>query len=109
MYRVSRSIYPKTNAAEIRNSSDIKFENVKVFSQTRLAFDNAVLDEESGVAVRSQFFTNFVVNKNLKAPKDIPLPSAIFDTDAKLEKLATYVPDSILDRLKKEGKVRKAV
>lgn len=89
MYRVSRSIYPKTNAAEIRNSSNIQFENVKVFSQTRLAFDNSVMDEESGVAVRSQFFTNFVVNKEMKALKEIPLPAAIFDTDAKLEKLAT--------------------
>ena len=26
-----------------------------------------------------------------------------------LEKLATYIPDSILDRLKKKGKVRRAV
>ncbi|MEJ2108472.1 MAG: glycosyl hydrolase family 28-related protein, partial [Acidobacteriota bacterium] len=56
MYRVSRSILPKTYAAVVRNSDDIRFENVKIFSQTRLAFDNAVLDETSGVAARPQFF-----------------------------------------------------
>lgn len=32
-----------------------------MFSQTRLAFDNAVLDEASDVAVRPHFFTRFVV------------------------------------------------
>ena len=88
MYRVSRSLYPKTYAAVIHNSDNIKFENVKVFSQTRLAFDNAVRDEDSGVAVRSQFFTHFVVQKGTKAPEPLPLPEAIFDRDAKLEKLA---------------------
>jgi len=88
MYRVSRSIYPKTYAAVVRDSDNIRFENVKVFSQTRLAFDNAVLDENSGVAVRSQFFTSFVVNKGMEAPKEIPLPAAIFDSGGRLEKLA---------------------
>jgi len=88
MYRVSRSLYPKTYAAVIHNSDNIKFENVKVFSQTRLAFDNAARDEESGVAVRSQFFTHFVVQKGMKAPSPLPFPEAIFDRDAKLEKLA---------------------
>jgi sugar lactone lactonase YvrE len=88
MYRVSRSLYPKTYAAVVRDSDNIKFENVKVFSQTRLAFDNAVLDENSGVAVRSQFFTGFVVGRNTRAPAAIPLPVSIFDENAKLEKLA---------------------
>jgi sugar lactone lactonase YvrE len=60
---------------------------VKVFSQTRLAFDNAVLDETSGVAARPQFFTNFVVGKGIKLPKPLPLP-AVFEKDANLVKLA---------------------
>jgi sugar lactone lactonase YvrE len=88
MYRVSRSMLPKTYGVMVRNSDNINFENVKVFSQTRLAFDNAVLDEDSGVAVRSQFFTNFVVKKGMKAPAAAPLPP-VFDKDAKLEKLAS--------------------
>jgi len=87
MYRVSRSILPKTYAAVVRNSDDIRFENMKVFSQTRLAFDNAVLDETSGVAARPQFFTNFVVKNGMELPEPLPLP-AVFERDAKLEKLA---------------------
>lgn len=88
MYRVSRTVLPKTYAIMTRNSDDIRFENMKVFSQTRLSFDNAVLDEDSGVAVRAHFFTGFTVRKGLKAPQALPLP-AMFDKDSKLEKLAS--------------------
>jgi sugar lactone lactonase YvrE len=87
MYRVSRSVLPKTYATVVRNSDRIRFENVKVFSQTRLAFDNAVLDETSGVAARPQFFTNFVVGSEMKLPEPLPLPAA-FEKDAELTKLA---------------------
>jgi sugar lactone lactonase YvrE len=88
MYRVSRTTLPKTYAVMVRNSDNINFENVKVFSQTRLAFDNAVLDEGSGVAVRAQFFTNFAVNKGMKAPTAAALP-VVFGKNAKIEKLAS--------------------
>jgi sugar lactone lactonase YvrE len=86
MYRVSRVVKPKTYAVTVHNSDNIRFENVKVFSQTRLAFDNAVLDEDNGVAVRSQFFTNFVVRKGTTAAA---APPVVFRRDARLEKLAS--------------------
>jgi Pectate lyase superfamily protein/SMP-30/Gluconolactonase/LRE-like region len=89
MYRVSRSIVPKTYAVTAGNSSDINFENVKVFSQTRLAFDNSVYDEKSGVAVRAHHFTHFAIEKGMKAPGVLPVPAGIFAKDAKLERLAT--------------------
>jgi len=44
MYRVSRIVKPVTDAVKIRNSDNIVFDNVHIFSQTRLPFDNAVLD-----------------------------------------------------------------
>ena len=88
MYRVSRTVLPKTYAILVRNSDNIRFENMKVFSQTRLAFDHAVLDEDAGVAARQQFFTNFVIRKGMKPPAAIPLP-ATFEKNAKLEKLAS--------------------
>ena len=75
MFRVSRTVFPKTYAAVVRNSDLIRFENVKVFSQTRLAFDHAVLEENNGVAARSQFFAGFVVKKRMKAPAPLPLPA----------------------------------
>jgi sugar lactone lactonase YvrE len=88
MYRVSRTVIPKTYAAVVRNSDMIRFENAKVFSQTRLAFDHAVLEEDSGVAARPQFFAGFVVKKGMKAAAPLPLPAAIFEKNAKLEKLS---------------------
>jgi hypothetical protein len=88
LYRVSRNVRPKTYAFQIRNSDNIVFDNVKTFSQTRLAFDHPVLDETSGVSVRSRDFTHFVVNKSLTKPAHLPLPP-IFARDAKLEQLAS--------------------
>jgi hypothetical protein len=88
MYRVSRNVLPKKDAAIVRRSDRITFQNVKVFSQTRRAFDNAVLEETSGVTVRPHFFTSLTVNRGMKAPVSLPLPS-VFAKDAKLEKLAT--------------------
>jgi hypothetical protein len=88
MYRVSRTVLPKTHAVIARRSDGIRFENSKVFSQTRLAFDNAVLDEDSGVTVRAQFFTGFAIDKKIKTPpKKVPLPP-VFAGNAKIEKLA---------------------
>jgi len=89
MYRVSRNVLPKLYAITAHNSEDIRFENVKVFSQTRLAFDNSVFDETSGVAVRAHDFTDFVVHQGMKAQKALPYPQAIFAKDAVLTKLAT--------------------
>ena len=88
MYRVSRNVLPKTYAAIVRRSDGIAFQNVKVFSQTRLAFDNAVMEEGSGVAVRSHFFTTFSVKRSMKAPSAPRLPK-VFAKGAKLEQLAT--------------------
>ena len=88
MYRVSRTILPKTNAVQVRNSDNIVFDNVHIFSQTRLPFDNAVLEEGSGVAVRANNFTHLVVNKSMKKGNPLPLPAA-FAKNAKLEKLAS--------------------
>ena len=87
MYRVSRTTLPTTYGILVRNSDDIRFENMKVFSQTRLSFDNAVQDQDSGVTVRAQFFTNFVVKKGMKAPATAAIP-AMFEKGAKVEKLA---------------------
>lgn len=86
MYRVSRNVLPKTYAIAVTNSA-AAFKNVKVFSQTRLAFDNAVL-VDNGVAVRSRFLTSFMGRPGMKAPAALALPS-VFAKNANLKKLAT--------------------
>src|SRR5204863_164873 len=88
MYRVSRNVHPKPYGAIVRRSDRIAFQNMKVFSQTRLAFDNAVLDEGSGITVRQQFLTSFAVNQGMKTPAALPGP-AVFARNAKLEQRAT--------------------
>ncbi|MBW8869169.1 MAG: SMP-30/gluconolactonase/LRE family protein [Acidobacteriales bacterium] len=89
MYRVSRNVLPKTNAIITRRSDRIIFENVKVFSQTRLAFDNAVFDESSSASVRPHFFTSFTVNQETKPPALMSPPAAVFAKRAKLKQLAS--------------------
>jgi sugar lactone lactonase YvrE len=84
MYRVSRTVLPKKYAVMVRKSDNIQFENVKVFSQTRIAFDHAIMDESSGVSVRPHFFTSFVVNDATKASASLPFPP-VFANNARLE------------------------
>lgn len=88
MYRVSRTSRPVEYAVLVRNSDNIVFDNVHIFSQTRLPFDNAVLEEDSGVSVRANNFTHLVVGKSMKKGEPLPLPRA-FAQGARLETLAT--------------------
>jgi outer membrane protein assembly factor BamB len=87
MYRVSRNVLPKPYAVMARGSSGVVFDNVKVFSQTRLAFDNSAFDESSGVKVRAHHFVHFELT-NLRQGAPLPLPS-VFAPDAKLMQVAT--------------------
>jgi len=88
MYRVSRLVTPVTYAVKARNSDNIVFDDVHIFSQTRVPYDNAVLEEGSGVAIRANNFTHLVVSKSMKKGDPLPL-TAVFSKDAQLGKLAT--------------------
>ena len=88
MYRVSRTTLPKRDAVVAHDSTGVEFDNVKVFSQTRLAFDNSVFDEGSGVEVRAHHFAHFALGPDLKKGAPLPLPAA-FAPGAKLERVAT--------------------
>lgn len=92
-YRVSRNVLPKLNAVEVADSTDIEFQNVHDFSMTRLAFDNSIADQTSGVQVRTHDFTIFTIGADLKAASPLPLPSGIFAPSATLERLATGFSD----------------
>jgi hypothetical protein len=89
MYRVSRNVLPKLNAVETADSTGIEFENVHTFSMTRLAFDNSVFDQTSGIRVRTHDFTSFTVDSDLKLGAPLPLPADVFVAGAKLEQLAS--------------------
>jgi hypothetical protein len=89
IYRVSRNIRSKPYAIMARRSTNILLQNMKVFSQTRLAFDNTVLEEGSGVTVRPNFFTSFTINRDLKTPAPLAPPAGVFERGVALEKLTT--------------------
>ncbi len=89
LYRVSRNVLPKPYAAIVKKSSAIAFNNVKDFSQTRLAFDNAVFDEDTGVLVRSHDFTHFEINEGIATNPTVSPPALIFGKGSTLMKLAT--------------------
>lgn len=88
MYRVSRQVLPKLYAVVAHDSDAVAFDNVKVFSQTRLAFDNSVFDQGSGVSVRAHQFTHFALTKDLKLGAPLPFPAA-FAPGAGLKNVAT--------------------
>jgi sugar lactone lactonase YvrE/plasmid stabilization system protein ParE len=89
MYRVSRNVLPKTYAIVARRSNGIVFENAKVFSQTRLAFDNAVYNEANGAFVRSHYFTRFAVNAGAKPRGELSPPASMFADGVKTQTLAS--------------------
>jgi hypothetical protein len=88
MYRVSRTVLPKPYAVMAKEAEGVAFANVKVFSQTRLAFDNSVFDEGSGVEVRAHHFVSFELTKALRKGAPLPLPAG-FAPGAKLTEAAT--------------------
>ena len=87
-YRVSRNVKPKLNAVEAANS-DVLFENMHVFSMTRLAYDNNIAALDSGVQVRSHDFTSFALTASAKPGSPLPLPPSLFEPGAKLRKVAS--------------------
>ena len=86
-YRVSRTLLPKLAGMVVRGSSDVRWENLHSFSMTRLAFDDSILDESSGVAVRTHDFTSFAITAATRPGVALAVPP-VFAPGAKLEKLA---------------------
>ena len=88
MYRVSRNIMPQLYAALGSQADNVVFSNVKVFSQTRLSFDNSIVDAHSGVQVRAHHFVHFLLNRDVKQGEALSLPGA-FARGAQLVRVAT--------------------
>ncbi len=87
-YRVSRNVLPMLAGTVVRDSSEIRWENMHDFSMTRLAFDNSVMDETPAVAVRTHDFTSFAIDASASAAPPLSVP-AVFARGATLRELAT--------------------
>ncbi len=77
MYRVSRNIIPKLYASMADHAENVMFANVKVFSQTRLAFDNSLVDMASGVQIRAHHFAHFLLSNHLAKGTAFAAPGCI--------------------------------
>ena len=85
-YRVSRNVIPQPTAAAATGSTNIRFANMHVFSMTRLAFDNSIMDGTRKVTVRTHDFTVFTLNDTVHAPSPLPMPAA-FQAGTTLQRL----------------------
>ncbi len=87
LYRVISSYQPFPYAVEVSNSSGIRFRNFHCYSNSKVAFDDAVYDRTYGVELRQREFASF----DLTGKPPLPRPhraTAVFGADAKAEKLA---------------------
>ncbi|WP_439649536.1 glycosyl hydrolase family 28-related protein [Hephaestia mangrovi] len=102
-YRVTRTWHPAEMAVKLYNSSDIHFRNVHVNAESGYAtcddngcatylraskfpFENALLDETSGLEVREREFARLDVPADPPAPPAAERP-AFLSADAKVRKL----------------------
>ncbi len=77
-YRVISSHQPFSSAVKISNSTDIRFRNFHCWSNSRVDFDNAIVDIGNRIELRQREFASFTV----KAP---PGASASGDSNASAE------------------------
>lgn len=85
-YRVSRNVIPQPTAVLATDSSNIRFANMHVFSMTRLAFDNSLLDETRKINIRTHDFTVFTLNASAQAGSPLPMAAA-FEPGGSLQRL----------------------
>jgi sugar lactone lactonase YvrE len=67
MYRVVSSWQPFPEAIKITNSKDIRLRNVHCYSDSKVSFDNAVVDISSGIEVRQREFAYMNASSIAKA------------------------------------------
>ena len=87
-YRVISSYQPFAYAVRVADSSDIRFRNVHVYSNSKVPFDNSVFDQTDGVQVRPLEFAWLDIGEKPPEERRPGLPPVVAP-GAKLTKLAT--------------------
>jgi len=62
MYRVVSSDQPFKNAITVTNSSNLRFRNVHIYSDSKVSFDNALYDETHHTEMRQREFSRLTVS-----------------------------------------------
>jgi sugar lactone lactonase YvrE len=87
-YRVVSSYQPFPCAIKVSESSNIRFRNVHVNSNSKVSFDNAIVDAAHHQQVRAREFASLDV-PGAPAPPDQGVLSSILPAGARVEQLAT--------------------
>jgi len=86
IYRVISSYQPFPWAIKVSNSTNIRLRNVHCYSNSKVAFDNAVYDETHNIEIRQREFA--WLDLSSEPPPPVPRhPSVVLAQDAKIKKL----------------------
>jgi hypothetical protein len=88
-YRVVSSYQPFCCAVRVSDSQAIRFRNVHVDSNSKVSFDNSVVDTTSHAEVRAREFAWLDVPGAVAAPAPTALPALVVAPGEKLTRLAT--------------------
>jgi sugar lactone lactonase YvrE len=87
MYRVVSSYQPFPNAITVSNSNDIRFRNLHCYSDSKVSFDNAVVDQTSNIEIRQREFAWLTISGR-SPQKRVTKPSPVLAEGTNVEKLA---------------------
>jgi sugar lactone lactonase YvrE len=93
IYRVVSSFQPFPWAIKVSNSSDVRFRNIHCYSNSKVAFDNAIYDQTRNIEVRQREFAWLNLSSDAAAPavkasSIVPAPGSVLAPGAKVEKLS---------------------
>jgi sugar lactone lactonase YvrE len=87
-YRVISSYQPVPAAARVSESSEIRFRNVHVDSNSKVSFDNSVIDSTHHAEARAREFANLNIPGTSAAPEPLSA-TALLEPRAQVKRLAT--------------------
>lgn len=89
IYRVVSSFQPFPWAIKVSHSTDVRFRNIHCYSNSKVAFDNAIYDQTRNIEVRQREFAWLNLSPAPVAPVvKIKPSSSVLAPGAKLEKLS---------------------
>jgi len=87
MYRVVSSYQPFPYAVKITNSANIRFRNLRCYSNSKVSFDNALYDQTYNIEVRQREFAWLTIS-GVAPQVQQKAPSPVVAAGAKVEKVA---------------------
>ncbi len=87
MYRVVSSYQPFPTAVTVSNSRNISFRNLHCYSDSKVSFDNSIVDQTNNIELRQREFAWLTISGHAHHERATK-PSPILAQDAKVEKVA---------------------